>query len=95
MKDLSFGSIQIFYSFGTSQVSCKADPLCTSTYICPVAGSVGDSITLTTVGADTTTISNNEVVMGSAPCTITAATATEVTCTLTEGQLGEHQVVFR
>ena len=60
-----------------------------------IIGSVGDVLVLTCTGADQETLSNNEVYIGASLCDVTAATASEVTCTITRGELGEHDVVFR
>ena len=54
-------------------------------------GGVGDAVTITGTRFSTTT-TDNEVTIGGVACNVTAATATQLTCTLGAGEPGTRMV---
>ncbi|GFN92114.1 fibrocystin-l, partial [Plakobranchus ocellatus] len=59
--------------------------------IAPTTGSMGDSVVISGTGFSSTN-SDNTVVIGTTDCTVTAATATDITCTLNNGPTGAANV---
>lgn len=59
----------------------------------PNAGVAGSSITLTGTNFNTTALANNQVLFGSTPATVTAATSTSLTVTVPTGLTGSNQAV--
>ena len=56
-----------------------------------LSGVDGDTLILTGTGFSLT-LEDNLVLMGGVNCSVTAATATQLTCTVGEGPAGEHNV---
>ncbi|XP_012942613.1 fibrocystin-L [Aplysia californica] len=95
-------SAQVTAFINNVPTSCLDDQTCqyawssgltpTLSSINPTSGSMGAVVTISGSGFDGATLSNNEVIIGATPCTVTGATTSQITCTLNNGPTGDANV---